>query len=529
MRANSVDLLIVFAYFVSIIGIGYFFRRKSLNASDYFHAGCNLPTSITSLAFLSANCGALEVLGMVASSAKYGALTLHFYWVGAIPAMLFLSLFMMPIYLKSNALSIPEFLKLRFNDSTRVLNAISFSIMMVLTSGISLYALAEMLRAFLGWNFAESTLVGAGIVLIYVALGGLTATMYTEVVQFFLILLGLIPLVIFILRDFHGLHGLMGSLPSNMIHAWKGVPLASPELAPMDIIGILMGLGFVLGFGYWCTDFLLIQRALAARSAKGAIQTPLLAATAKLFFPLLLVIPGLASAALFRTQVSPRYDQALPATMQHYYGHGLLGIGITAILASLISGVGGSVMALNVIWTHDLYRAYIAPAKTNSHYIFVGRVATVIAIILSIFTAYIALRFNDLMDYLQLLFSLFNAPLFATFLLGMFTKWATPKGGFWGLLLGTAAGVIHNLAFRLHWLHYGSDMSANFYGAICAWTVCFIITTFVSLFTEPLPTAALAAVTYSRRSKALATSSLSIWVYVAFIATTCVILDILFQ
>lgn len=483
LTPNSADLAVISLYFVATILVGWFFRKKAQSSSEFFHAARTLPAAITSIAFLAANCGALEIVGIVSATAKYGAKTLHFYWIGAIPAMLFLALGMMPIYMRSQALTVPEFLKLRFNEATRTLNIICCGVMMILVSGISLYALSQVLRTFLGWSFTQTTLTAAAIVFLYVSLGGLTATMYNEVIQFALIILGLLPLVFFILHDFHGLSGLALHLEPSMRHTWIGLPAVDPHKSRMDAFGIAMGLGFVLSFGYWCTDFVLIQRALAARSTTGVINTPLIAAVVKLFFPVLVVLPGLAAAILFRSQPGFNYDQSLPALMLRYYRHGLLGFGITAILASLMSGLAGNINALVTIWTHDVYRATLAPGKSDGHYVLVGRLTTLVAILLSITTAYVALSFNNLMDYLQLLFSLFNAPLLATFLLGMFTTWATPKAGFWGLLFGTLTSIAHNFAYRMHWITYGSDMSANFYGAILAWTSCFLATTLLSAFT----------------------------------------------
>ena len=481
--ANLLDLVVIGVYFLATILVGWLFRRKAHSPSEFFHAARTLPTAVTAIAFLAANCGALEIVGIVSASAKYGAKTLHFYWIGAIPAMLFLALCMMPIYMRSRALTVPEFLKLRFNESTRTLNIVCCGIMMILVSGISLYALSQVLRTFLGWSFTQTTLTAAAIVFLYVSLGGLSATMYNEVIQFGLIILGIFPLVFFILRDFHGWDGIASHLQPSMRHTWVGLPFASPHAYPMDVLGISMGLGFVLSFGYWCTDFVLIQRALAARTTAGVIHTPLIAAAVKIFFPVLLVLPGLAAAILFRTREGFNYDQALPSLMIRYYRHGLLGLGITAILASLMSGLAGNINALVTIWIHDVYRAIVAPNRSDGHYVLMGRFSTLAAILLSIATGYLALSFNNLMDYLQLLFSLFNAPLLATFLLGMFTTWATPKAGFWGLLFGVVSSIAHNFAYRMHWITYGSDMSANFYGAILAWASCFLLTALLSAFT----------------------------------------------
>jgi solute:Na+ symporter, SSS family len=498
---NSFDLSIIGAYFLATILIGYLLRKRAHSSKVFFHASRSLPTAVTTIAFVAANCGALEIVGLVSASAKYGAGMLHFYWIGAIPAMLFLALAMMPVYIGSGALTVPEFLHLRFSAETRLLNIFLSTIMMVLVSGISLYALTQVLRIFLGHSFTQIVFPVAAVVLLYLSLGGLTATIYNEVLQFTLIVAGLSPLVFFVLHDFHGTSGLFASLPTDMRHTWLGLPIFAPQTARFDIFGISMGLGFVLSFGYWCTDFVLIQRSLAARSVEGAIETPLYASLVKIIFPLLVVVPGLSAAIFFRGQHGVAYDQALPALMTHYYRHGLLGFGITAILASLMSGVAGNISALTTIWVHDFYRPIIAPNRSDRHYMFAGRLLILVGILLSVATAYVALSFNNLMDYLQLLFSLFNAPLFASFLLGMFTTWATPKAGFWGLLIGTLCSIAHNLAYQRHQIVYGSDMSANFYGATFAFLACLFATTAFSLVTTPKNILELADLTYwtSRR------------------------------
>jgi len=528
---NALDLGIIAMYFLSILLIGLWLRKRTRTSSEYFHAGRSLPAIVTGIAFVAANCGALEIMGVVSTAAKYGARANSFYWVGAIPAMLFLALFMMPIYYRSRALSVPEFLKLRYNEATRVLNAASFAVMMILVSGISLYAMGLILETFLGWSFTSGVLLAAGIVLIYVVLGGLTATIYNEVLQFLLIVAGMLPLVYFLLREFGGFRGLGEHLPPMMAHTWKGLPVFSPQSSPMDLVGIVFGLGFILSCGYWCTDFLLIQRALAARSEQASVETPLIAAVAKLFFPLLVVLPGLAAFLLFPGTLAQRYDLALPALMSRFYGHGLLGLGVTAMLASFMSGMAGNITAFNTVWTYDLYAAHLAPRRSDAHYLRVGRVTTVVATVLSVGTAYIVLRFNSLMDYVQLLFSLFNAPLFATFLLGMFTRWATPSAGFWGLLFGTLTATLHSLLYHAHILHYGSDMSANFYGAIFGFTACLGVTAVVSRVTARKPVAELDGVIYAPRQRRTDSSRArhTTWIYAGLIAACCVALNFLFR
>jgi SSS family solute:Na+ symporter len=330
--------------------------------------------------------------------------------------------------------------------------------------------------------------------------------------------------VFYVLRDFHGIAGLRAALPPDLSHTWKGLNVAQPFGSAMDVAGIVFGLGFVLSCGYWCTDFLLVQRALAARDVTAASQTPLIGAAAKLFFPALVVIPGLAAIILIPKGLAERYDLALPTLMSRYYGHGLLGLGVVAMLSSFMSGMAGNITAFNTVWTYDLYQSYIARDRSDSHYITVGRVATVVATILSIGTAFIVLRFNSLMDYVQLLFSFFNAPLFATFLLGMFTKWATPSGGFWGLLLGTLASVLHHALYSARILPYGSDMSANFYGAMAGWSVCFVVTTAVSMVTTKKPAAELAGLVYVKRAQPAEGQNI-LWVFAAAILAVCIALN----
>jgi SSS family solute:Na+ symporter len=526
---NALALTIVGAYLFGTLITGYLLRRSSGTASQFLHARHTLPTAITSLSFLAANVGALEIVGVVAASAKYGAIALHFYWIGAIPAMVFVALFVMPVYAQSGALTIPEFLRLRYNEATQVLNAVSMGIMMGFVSGISLYAAFCILHVFLGWSFLETVGLISPIVFCYISIGGLKATIYNEILQLAITIAGLAPLLYLILRQFHGIHGLLASLPPAMAHVWDGLPLAAPRTATMDVIGVVFGLGFILSFGYWCTDFVLMQRALAAKTIQGSVNTPLIAALFKLVFPLLVVVPGLAASLLIERQTGGSFDYTLPSMMLRYYGPGILGVGIAAILASLMSGLAANISALSTLWTHDLYKTYLKPGRPDRHYVVVGRLATVAASLFSVMTAYIAFRYNSLMDYLQLLFSLFNAPLFATFLLGVFTTWVTPSAGFWGLICGILAAITHNFAFRFHLLQYGSEMIANFYGAIYGWSICMIATMAISLFTRRKPIAELRGVTYHTQIVAMKRVPTRSWVFAASLIGLCVLLNYLFH
>ena len=517
IQLGAIDYTILIVYFAFVLGIGVVLRRYVKSSDDFFLSGRSIPTWIAGLAFLSANLGAQEVIGMAASGAKYGMMTSHFYWVGAIPAMVFVGIFMMPFYYGSRARSVPEYLRLRFDEKTRGFNAISFALMTVLSSGISMYALATLLELVLGWNFHTSVLLSAVIVLVYIFLGGLTSAIYNEVLQFFLIVLGFLPLVLLGLKDVGGWDGLTARL--NVVatnagyeagawtYAWRH--LDAPASNPMGVewFGMAMGLGFVLSFGYWCTDFLVVQRAMAAESMLAARRTPLLAALPKMLFPALVILPGMIAIALHQNSGgllpltadgTPNYNLAIPVMLAHYLPSGLLGLGLTALMASFMSGMAGNVTAFNTVWTYDIYQSYIKPGQSDRHYLRMGHAATVFGIGLSVLAAYATTRFNNIMDMLQLVFAFVNAPLFATFLLGMFWRRATGHGAFFGLLLGTlAAAAHHGLSLPGEALpglkggflgtvlrHYPSEMAQNFWTAIVAWTTCFLATIVISLLTQ---------------------------------------------
>ena len=484
---NAVDYAIIGGYILVMILVGYSLKKYMKTGEDFFLSGRSLPGWITGLAFLSANLGALEVIGMVANSAKYGIATVHFYWIGAVLAMAFLGVFMMPFYYGSRVRTVPEYLKLRYNEATRGLNAISFAIMTVLMSGISLYAMALLFKLMLGWPLTGSILFAAVVVLLYVFWGGLSSSIYNEVIQFFLIWLGLLPIVFLGLKEVGGFAGFMAKLKEPMLHAAKYLGTSNNPLG-VDWFGVVMGLGFVLAFGYWTTDFLVVQRALASKNLNSARMTPIIASFPKMLVPIIVVIPGLVALLVLpefsqASLPSANYNSALILLMKHYLPNGLLGLAITALLASFMSGMAGNVTAFNTIWTYDIYGSYIKKGKPDAHYLKMGKYATIFGIAVSVGTAYIAQSFPNLMDYMQLVFSFFNAPLFATFLLGMFWKGATGWGGFWGLLVGILTAAGHYILYRAGVLHYHSDMAANFYQAIWAWSADFVVTIAVSLFT----------------------------------------------
>jgi SSS family solute:Na+ symporter len=485
---NVIDYAIIGGYILVMILVGYSLKKYMKTGEDFFLSGRSLPGWITGLAFLSANLGALEVIGMVANSAKYGIATVHFYWIGAVLAMAFLGVFMMPFYYGSRVRTVPEYLKLRYNEATRGLNAISFAIMTILMSGISLYAMALLFNKMLGWSFHASILFAALVVLLYVFWGGLSSSIYNEVIQFFLIWLGLLPIVFLGLKQVGGFAGLTAKLHQELLHSVKYLGTSNNPLG-VDWFGVAMGLGFVLAFGYWTTDFLVVQRALASKNLNSARMTPIIASFPKMLVPIIVVIPGLV-ALLVLPEFAPAalptadYNSALILLMKHYLPNGLLGLAITALLASFMSGMAGNVTAFNTIWTYDIYGSYIRRGRPDAHYVKVGKWATVIGVLASVGTAYIALGFKNLMDYMQLIFSFFNAPLFATFLLGMFWKGATAWGGFWGLLAGIFSAAVHYILYKTGHLSYHSEMAANFYQAWWAWLTDFLVTIGVSLFTK---------------------------------------------
>jgi solute:Na+ symporter, SSS family len=532
MNLAPVDWLIMLTYFVFVIAIGVALKRQMQSSSAYLQSNRSIPAWIAGLAFVSANLGAQEVIGMAASGAKYGMATSHFYWIGAIPAMVFLAVFMMPFYYGSRARSVPEYLKLRFDEKTRAFNAVSFAVMTVFSSGISMYAMGLLLNLLLGWDVTLSMWLCAAIVLAYILLGGLTSAIYNEVLQFFLIVFGFAPLVYLGLRDIGGWSGLQLALEKVALSqgyaagAWSNSwqYMGSTTQNPMGIewFGLSMGLGFVLSFGYWCTDFLIVQRAMAANSMSAARRAPLIAAVPKMLFPFLVILPGMIAVALtqsaghhgFTLPAKPdgslNYDLTVPMMLKYYFPQGMLGVGLTALMASFMSGMAGNLTAFNTVWTYDIYQAYVRRNASDKHYLWMGRMATLGGVLLAIAAAYLAKSFNNIMDVLQLVFAFINAPLLATFLLGMFWKRTTGHGAFFGLVAGTVAAALHHgLTLPAHaavgvkggWLAtthlYASEMAQNFWTAIFSFSACFACTVLVTLVTRAQDERQLAGLVYS--------------------------------
>jgi SSS family solute:Na+ symporter len=520
---GGIDYLIMIVYFVFVLGIGWALKKYMKNATAFLEAGRSIPAWVAGLAFISTNLGALEVMGMTGSGLKYGMLTTHFYWIGAIPAMVFLALFMMRFYYGSKARSVPEYLKLRFNEKTRGLNAILFAVMTVLASGIAMYALAILLEKLLGWNFNVSLLASAAIVLAYTYLGGLSSAIYNEVLQFFIIIIGLLPMAILVMKDVGGWHGLQTSLAPIVeskgfaadawTTTWKYTGSASGNPLGVAWYGIAAGLGFVLSFGYWCTNFLIVQRAMSADSEMAARKVPLIGAIPKMFIPFLIIVPGIAALVLLHDPTKgfvlpvneagqPIYDYTIIMLLKQYLPAGVLGLGVTALLASFMSGMAGNVSAFNTVWTYDIYESYIRPATGNKeadekHYLKVGRYTTVVGVLVSIAAAYVASKFGNIMDFLQTIFSMINAPLFAVIFLGMFWRRSTGNAAFIGLLMGFLVALAHHgltqpmgadTLVKGGWLGvihtYPVEMAQNFWTAIFAFSTSTILTVVISLLTK---------------------------------------------
>ena len=501
LDVNGIDYTILAIYFAIVIAIGLLARRAVATSEDFFLSGRALPAWVTGLAFVAANLGALEILGMAANGAEYGIATVHFYWIGAVPAMIFLGLVLMPFYYSTRVHSVPEYLRRRFNRPTHAFNALCFAVASVLTAGVNLYALGLIIKSLLGWPLWLAIVVSAGFVLVYITLGGLSGAIYTEVLQFFVILAGLIPLVVVGLSSVGGWGGLKDKvthhtdLGAAAFSQWGGTAVGHPSNPLGDWIGIVFGLGFVLSFGYWTTNFAEVQRALSAKDLSAAQRTPLIGAFPKIFIPALTIIPGLVALVLIPKlgqKGAPTYNDAIPELMARFLPNGVLGIALTGLLAAFMAGMAANVSSFNTVFTYDLWRPYVAKGRPDRYYLNVGRIVTVVGIVIGIGTAFIASGFSNIMDYVQALFSFFNAPLFATFLVGVFWKRMTPWAGFAGLVSGTVAAILAYLSLNAKLgfpvaVHLESIQSRNFYGAITAFVVDVVVTVIVTMVTKPKP------------------------------------------
>jgi SSS family solute:Na+ symporter len=506
LDTNFVDYAILAGYFLVVLGVGFAARRYIKTSLDYFLSGRSLPAWITGLAFISANLGALEVIGMSANGAQYGVATVNYYWIGAIPAMVFLGLVMMPFYYGSKVRSVPEYLRRRFNDQAHVFNSVTFALATVLIAGVNLYALALVLELLLGWPILVGIVVAGVIVMGYISLGGLSSAIYNEVLQFFVILAALIPITVIGLVDVGGWNGLVDGVERSTLgeaglHALEGTqPGNVTNPIGASWIGLVFGLGFVLSFGYWTTNFAEVQRALSAKNLSAAQRTPLIGAFPKLLLPAVMVVPGMIALVVIPDfgsgQPGLEYNNALPQLMNQYLPNGMLGVAVTGLMASFMAGVAANVSAFNTVMTTDIVEPYVRQGQPDDYYVRFGRIATIAGLIVAMGTALIASTYDNLMNYVQALFSIFNAPLFATFIIGMFWKRMTPWAGFWGLVAGTAAAAITWIGYKAGWFSFGSDLDESMWGAGLAFAADAVVTVIVTLMTTPRPVSELQGLVY---------------------------------
>ena len=507
VHLSAVDVVIIAFYFALVLAIGFYLKGRANTGEDFFMAGREMTAWIAGLSFLSANLGSLELMGWAAAAYQYGILATHWYWIGAIPAMLFLAIVMMPFYYISRTHSVPGYLKLRFGESSRALSAVSFAFMTVLMSGINMYSMALVMKVVLGWDINFSIWVSSITVAVYVALGGLRSAIFNEVLQFILIWAGALLIPILGLIEVGGWSNLKLQIAHNAsaeyTHLWS--TLGSFNNNPMGIhwTGIVFGLAFVISCGYWTTDFLVVQRVLAAKDLRSAKMAPIIGAAFKMLVPFIVILPGLLALAVLPVKLSGEaaavgsgghsYNEVLPLMLARYCGPGLLGLGITALIAGFMSGMAGNVSAFTTVWTYDIYRALINKNAPDAHYVSMGRWCTIVGVLISVGTAYLVMSFLSIMDYVQALFSFFIAPLFGTVILGMLWKRATGPGGFWGLLAGTLSSIgmwawvkLDPTALRYVALSPNArDMAENMYRALWSWILCVCVTVMVSYMTKP--------------------------------------------
>ena len=509
---NGLDLALILIYFTFVIGIGFALRRLVTTSTDFFLSGRSLPAWITGIAFISANLGAIEILGMSASGAQYGISIVHYYWIGAVPAMVFLGIVMMPFYYGSRVRSVPEYLLRRYDQKTHLVNAIIFVLSSVLIAGVNLFALATVLEALLGIPLAVAIVVSALFVLSYILLGGLSSAIYNEVMQFFVICAGLVPLVIVALKETGGIGGLFAKLSTNgndFTSAWSGTGLGGHN--PIgDWIGLVLGLSFCLSFGYWTTNFAEVQRAMSAKDDNTARLTPIIGAYPKAIIPLGIVIPGMAAALLIPgigEGGGLPYNDAIPALMNKYLPTGVLGVAITGLLAAFMAGMAANVSAFNAVWTYDIWQNYVRRGRPDSYYLRIGRITTVVGVFIGILTAFIAAGYSNIANYLQTLFSFFNVPIFLAFIVGMVWRKAGRGSGFWGMIVGTLVAFGTWLLYKVGVLSFRSDLAETQWGAIAGFTTGLVAMWIATRFSEPKPLSELKGLVFGMQEVDVATAA----------------------
>jgi SSS family solute:Na+ symporter len=518
LDANWVDYVLIALYFVFVLGIGIAAKRAVSSSIDFFLSGRSLPAWVTGLAFISANLGAVEIIGMSANGANFGIPTVHYFWIGAVPAMLFLGVVMMPFYYGSKVRSVPEFMNRRFGPTAHLVNALSFAVAQLLIAGINLYLLASIVRVLLGWPLWISLLLAAAIVLSYITLGGLSAAIYNEVLQFFIIVAALLPLTVVGLYKVGGYGGLKDKITSaysdhgDRLNSWPGTNITAIHSPLLSVIGLVFGLGFVLSFGYWTTNFVEVQRAMASSSISAAQRAPIIGAFPKMFIPFIVILPGMIASVVVSElgpkAKSPDYNNAMLYMMRDLLPNGMLGVAIAGLLASFMAGMAANISAFNTVFSYDLWQTYVQRDKPDAYYTAVGRIATFAATVIALGTAVFASHYTNIMNYLQTLFGFFNAPLFATFILGMFWKRMTPTAGWTGLVSGTLAAIVVAILGTgvLGSLSTGaisglSGQGASFVAAGAAFFVDIIVSVLVTMVTQPKPESELRGLVYSLTPK----------------------------
>ena len=518
VHLSAVDIIIVGFYFALVLSIGWYLKGQANTGEDFFMAGREMTAWVAGLSFLSANLGALELMGWAGSAYQYGIMAVNAYWIGAIPAMLFLALVMMPFYYISKTHSVPGYLKLRFGEPSRALSAVSFALMTVLMSGVNMFAMAKVMQIVLGWDINFSIWISSLTVAIYVTLGGLRSAIFNEVLQFFLIWAGALLIPILGLYEAGGWSNLKLQITHRMseqyVHVWAGVGSAANNPMGITWVGVVFGLGAVISMGYWTTDFLVVQRILSAKDIRSAEMAPIIGAGFKMMVPLIVILPGLLGLGLLPQKLVPEsvaaatggysYNDVLPLMLARYCGPGLLGLGVTALIAGFMSGMAGNVSAFTTVWTYDIYRPLIHSKGTDRHYVNMGRWMTVIGVLISVATAYLVMQFASIMDYVQALFSFFIAPLFGTVVLGMLWKRTTGPGGFWGLLTGTLCSVgmwawVKADPSALRYVALSSQargLAQDYFQALWSFIACVLVTVVVSLATKPKPDNELTGLVY---------------------------------
>jgi SSS family solute:Na+ symporter len=521
LDATWIDYLLVAIYFAFVIGIGIMARRSVSSSIDFFLSGRSLPAWVTGLAFISANLGAVEIMGMSANGAQFGIPTVHYFWVGAVPAMLFLGVVMMPFYYGSKVRSVPEFMRKRFGTGAHLVNAISFAVAQLLIAGINLFLLAKIVNLLLGWNLYLSLVIAAIIVLSYITLGGLSAAIYNEVLQFFVIVAALLPLTIIGLNKVGGYGGLKDKITaagngSLQLNSWPGTNLTGIANPTLSVIGIVFGLGFVLSFGYWTTNFVEVQRAMASSSISAAQRSPIIGAFPKMFVPFIVIFPGMIAGVLVSQVAKAKasgsssfdFNNSMLYLINDLLPNGMLGVAIAGLLASFMAGMAANISAFNTVLSYDLWETYIVKGRSDEYYLRVGRWATLAATIVAIGTALFARNYQNIMNYLQTLFGFFNAPLFATFILGMFWKKMSPTAGWTGLVSGTVAAVVVGVLSKdaLGPMSVGAiglkGQGASFAAAGAAFVVDILVSVVVTMGTRPKPESELRGLVWSMTPKA---------------------------